>query len=513
MLFTSSLLLALATAAAADTCSAIPDAPNSLRSGNDILSFPLPSTATFADCVSLCCSTSTCVALSFNNPQPAFTSVGGNSCSAGSVCCMLKGVVPPLNASNPWQGAVTSAVLSFAPILAPPPPFPPSQAIAGAVVGANRTVWRGPPGAGDTWPTAWTAAGRTLAWVCDTALGPMGLTEFTGDPYAQALNVSVIVGDPLDWLTLCAPYNASRKEDFGNVKPGGFAEIGGVLYVGATCIDYGFNSTLFVRQRDITGWIASSTDNGLTWANVTSVTSFPGRFSAPTFTSCGRGLPCRDPDSSLDWVYVFFTGSGFNDDTYWENGDATYLARVAPVPAAITSPPAYQYYAGLSADGRAQWSPDATQAQPVMTYGRMMGQNAIHYNAEIGRWLVANYGFVDVVSGNPRPWHQSPWHQLNTLRRSQLVMLEAPEPWGPWSVFYRDDDFGSAWNASGAYGTTFPAAFHKPLAADGTAEMILLFSCGNGLAGCEYKLNYINVTVTLRPSGVAHAARVKARLN
>jgi hypothetical protein len=41
--------------------------------------------------------------------------------------------------------------------------------------------------------------------------------------------------------------------------------------------------------------------------------------------------------------------------------------------------------------------------------------------------------------------------------------------------------------------------------------MILLFSCGNGLAGCEYKLNYVNVSVQLTPSGVEHARRVAAR--
>ena len=493
-----------------ESCTFTADPPTSLRSGGDILSFPLPPDGTLADCVSLCCSTSTCVALSYNNPQPEATRVGGNACGVGSVCCMLKGIVPPLNTSNPWPGTVRSAVINFDAVLAPPPPFPASTAIAGAVVSANRTVWMGPPGAGDTWPSAWTASGRTFAWVCDTALGPMGLTEFTGDPYSSNLNVSVVAADPIDWLTLCAPYNASRREDFGNVKSGGMAEVGGVLYVGATCINYGTDSTLFVRQHDITGFIAASTDNGLTWNNVTSVTGFPGRFSAPTFTSCGQGLPCRDPDSNLEWTYVFFTGAGFNDFTYWENGDASYLARVAPVPASITSPAAYQYFAGPSADGRPQWSPDSTQAQPVMTYGRMMGQNAIHYNAEIGRWLCANYGFVDVVSGNPWPWHQSPWHQLDVRRRTQLVMLEAPQPWGPWSIFYREDDFGSVWNSSGAYGTTFPAAFHRPLAADGTADMILLFACGNGLAGCEYKLNYVPVTVTLTPSGVAHATHARS---
>ena len=424
---------------------------------------------------------------------------------------MFKGIVPPLNATNPWPGAVRTAVLSLGDGPAPTPAFPPSAAIASARVGANHTVWRGAPGAGDTWPSVWAADGRTLAWVCDTALGPMALTELTGDAFQAELSVAVVAPDPLDWLSLCAPYNASTKEDYGNVKPGGMAEVNGTLVVGAACISYGADvgdSTIFVRQIDLAGFVAASTDGGRTWGNVTPVGAFPGRFAAPTFTNCGAGAPCADPDApALSWLYAFFTGAGLDGKTFWENGDVTYLARVAPDAASVARPAAYQYYAGSSggAGARPQWSPDAGQAQPVMAFPRMMGQNAIHYNAQIKRWLVANYGFVN-AAGNPWPWHQLPWHKLDTPRRTQLTMLEAPQPWGPWSLFYRDDDFGGAWNGSGAYGTTFPAAYHRPVRADGSADMVMLFSCGNGLEGCEYKLNYVNVTLQLTAEGVAHAA-------
>ena len=510
MLLRAALLLACSAAAAAQGCSATPDDPSLVRYGEDFLSAPLPPHATFADCVALCCQTSTCLALSFNSPQPETTKVGGTSCLAGGVCCMLKRGVPALG-PNPNPGAVRSAALALGRGAAPAPPFPPSTAVAGAVVASTRTVWNGAPGAGDTWPSVWTADGRTLAWVCDTALGPMGLTELSGDPYAGNLSVTVIAGDPIDWPQLCAPYNASAKRpDAGNVKSGGVAEVGGTLFLGATCIDYGWNSTLFVRQRDIVGFVAASEDAGKTWANVTAVGAFPGRFSAPTFTNCGRGSPCRDPLMNVSWTYVFFTGSGYDDYAYWENGDAHYLARVAPDAESVANPAAYQYWAGYSggAAPRPQWSPDATQAQPVLAFGRMLGQNALHYNAEVGRWLVANYGFVN-AAGNPWPWHQSPWHELGVERHTQLVMLEAPEPWGPWSVFYRDDDFGAAWNGTGGYGTTFPAAFHRPLQPDGRADMIMLFSCGNGASGCVYKLNYVNVSLQLTQEGIAHAAAVR----
>jgi len=35
--------------------------------------------------------------------------------------------------------------------------------------------------------------------------------------------------------------------------------------------------------------------------------------------------------------------------------------------------------------------------------------------------------------------------------------------------------------------------------------MIMLFACGNGGAGCDYMLNYINVTVHLTAAGVEYA--------
>ncbi len=507
------VLAALGAAAAAPSCSVALDDASLVREGADFLSFPFPngSAASLPDCASLCCQTSTCVAFTFAFPQPAAVSVGGGACAAGGACCLLKRAAPAA-AANPHAGAVRSGVLALGRGAAPAPPFAASAAVAGAAVARAPTVWRGPPGAGDTWASVWTAGGRTLAWACDTALGPMGLTEFFGDPYAGNLSVAVVAADPVDWLTLCAPYNVSRKEDFGNVKAGGVAEVGGILYLGATCINYGFDATLFVRQHDIAGFIVASADGGATWRNVTAVGAFPGRFAAPTLTNCGAGAPCRDPDMNVSWIYAFFTGSAFNNFAYWENGDAHFLARVAP-DASVGNPAAYQYFAGYSGGAvpRPQWSPDATQAQPVFAFGRMLGQNDVHYNAEIGRWLVANYGFIN-QAGNPWPWHQDAWHQTGLVRRTQLIMLEAPQPWGPWSIFFRDDDFGAAWNGTGAYGTTFPAAFHRPLQPDGTAEMIMVFSCGNGLAGCEYKLNYVNVTLQLTPTGVAHAAaRAAAR--
>jgi PAN domain len=109
-------------------CGANMDPPGTFREGSDILSFPLPTSATVDDCIALCCQTSTCRAISYNNPQPQYTSVGGNTCPTGSNCCMLKGAVPSLNTSNPWPSVRTGVLnLTYGP--GPDPPFPVSTFI------------------------------------------------------------------------------------------------------------------------------------------------------------------------------------------------------------------------------------------------------------------------------------------------------------------------------------------------------------------------------------------------
>lgn len=62
---------------------------------------------------------------------------------------------------------------------------------------------------------------------------------------------------------------------------------------------------------------------------------------------------------------------------------------------------------------------------------------------------MGNYGFVD-DEVRPRPNHQGCWP--DSAYRSQLTLYEAPEPWGPWSLFHQDDD----WGTYGDYQPSFP---------------------------------------------------------
>jgi hypothetical protein len=126
------------------TCNVTLDPPQVVRWGDDLLSSPLAPTGTLDDCEALCCASATCVAFSFNNPQPNNTCVGGTCCTQGGVCCMLKGVPGGTPRPNPYPGAVQTGGVSQGAGPGPTPPFAPSTLVTGVEWCVSTANW-GPP--------------------------------------------------------------------------------------------------------------------------------------------------------------------------------------------------------------------------------------------------------------------------------------------------------------------------------------------------------------------------------
>ena len=404
---------------------------------------------------------------------------------------MLKsGEALPLRPNTYPLGTVVSGNITGKPPPPPPapgptPPFPQSTAITGVTFG--EVAWWS--GSGDTWPTAVAADGNTYGWDCDSDNGegfsPMSLWRIDGDPTSGALSPKSIVNNAFNYTELCAALGPTGTYPKVNIKPGGMTALSnGDLIVGVSCINYG-DDPAFERQHNLAGFVGrANTRNLSSWANLTSVGSFSGRFAAPVFVSCGRA---NDGDCLADGVlYVFFPGS-FNDESYWDNNDAHFLARVAP--SSVADPSAYEFFTGLNDEGAATWSPDSSQAEAPIVFPRMLGLNAVSYHPFLKKFLLANFGFID-NAGVPRPWHQKPFMSPH---RTQLIMLEASHPWGPWSMFYRSDDSPPA---PGLYTPTFPSALMKP-PVDGVAELTMVFACLDGAPNCRYTLNWVPVNFTL----------------
>lgn len=303
-------------------------------------------------------------------------------------------------------------------------------------------------GDGDMWPITWAEDGHCYGGAGDNLGSPMNFWRIEGAWLGPGMHLV----HPL-------PVDPARYCPSNSIKPAGLLHFDGVMYFAVECMNYG-DSPDFNRQHNLNGWIVTSRDYGKTWdPEATPTDFFTGRVASCHFIQCGRGR-----DNIRDgYVYANFPGVGDDGESYWENGDYILLGRVPAE--GLLDRAAWEFWCEASSEGSARWSKDDADAQAIFRYPRMTGEDHITYNPGLGRYLLGNYGFLD-EEGRPRPYHQLPWPQ--SVWRSQLTLFEAPRPWGPWSLFHLDDDWGT-------YGDYQPCFSPKFMNEDGT-DMILLSS-------------------------------------
>ena len=291
---------------------------------------------------------------------------------------------------------------------------------------------------------------------------------------------------------------SSGQQLINNVKPTTLLSVDGNVYWGITCMDYGDNRQ-FQRQRNFHAGIAKATDSqGQVWNfSATPSTFFSGRLAAPMFIQYGK-----DYQDAVDgFVYAHFPVA--NDDltggtaqSLWDNNDDVLLGRVPKSEILIRDQ--WQFWRGAgvqpqpgkvvgdvgdanNSDGA--WTSDESGAVSVMHWPQMIGMNQVNYHRPSGRYLIANYGFID-HDGQPRPWHQKP--KAPGGHRTQLTMFEAPQPWGPFSIFHRDDDWRSPDGAPGAYCPVFPPKWMEPT----SALMVSAQCCAARASGTLHHYNF-----------------------
>lgn len=318
------------------------------------------------------------------------------------------------------------------------PPYEKSDYIEGVLFDRFRYH----SGEGDMWPLTWAEDDMIYAGAGDNRGCPMNIWKiktfrFLPDSLTCTGHwcMDTVNEQPVDLKKYCmnpmAPY----------VKPSGILDIGGCLYLSVEAQNYGDNP-YFCRQRNIHGWIVKSLDGGKSFEQETTPWNFfEGRLSSCHFLQFGRGYSgARD-----DYVYAYFPCDLEDGNSYWENNDALLLGRV-PV-RQISARNSWEFYCGKD-PACPEWSKKEELARPVFTYYKMTGANHVVYNAGIKRYMMGNYSFVD-ENMNPRPVHQMRYPESHY---SQLTLYEAPEPWGPWRLFYQDD----RWGSYGDYQPNFP---------------------------------------------------------
>jgi hypothetical protein len=343
-------------------------------------------------------------------------------------CCALgsAGFVVTTAAAQPAPGNPQSI-----------PPYPESKLITGVIWDKYRLH----KGDGDMWPITWAVDDNLYGSAGDNHHSPMNYWKVVGKPYYFSLYL--LDNLPIDPAVYCQRPHVDPKR---GVKPAGLISVGGVLYYAVETINYG-DDPKFNRQHNISGWIITSTDLGRTWdRSATAQDFFSGRFASIHFLQFGKDYG----GSRDDYVYAYFPAAD-DGNSYWENGDQILLGRVPKDK--ITVHQAWEFFAGADDSKEAHWSSNGELAQPVFRYFHMTGENHVSYDKGIKRYLMGNYSFMD-EAGNPRPYHQIKANQGFNVSAcpSQLTLYEAPEPWGPWSLFYRNDD----WGKCGDYQPSFP---------------------------------------------------------
>jgi hypothetical protein len=346
-------------------------------------------------------------------------------------------------------------------------------------------------------PTVWSDDGSTYVLMDDGGtdvpvaggLWRQSLAKITGAPPKLKFR---LVGDP----TAPAPHTWSQiggnpDNDDGPLGPYysiGFAEAGGIFYATQ---QRNWNWNANGPFTDLVG-IAYSKDHGKTWRFPKK--SFPPPLGNLAFVD-GGGPGGAYPDG---YMYAIGTEREFN-------ASHLLLGRVRTGVANVTDPGQWQWFAGTSADGTPAWSSTVSAAQGVLTWASHITYPQMAYDPGLHRYLLTfTYSYS---SHTPAVWKNG----------AQLVIADAPEPWGPFSFVATSRYFGP----SNGYGAGFPSQWISP---DGST---LWLKWAANFAGCAkgldcsgaYGFNVAQVRLTTpAPAKVpakakvaqARVARVKA---
>ncbi|MFQ5494314.1 MAG: hypothetical protein ACE5EX_02940 [Phycisphaerae bacterium] len=163
----------------------------------------------------------------------------------------------------------------------------------------------------------------------------------------------------------------------------------------------------------------ASSDRGITWTGVDWMfEGLGGSFSVPSFLNFGRDYRgARDE-------YVYLYAPDARGVYAW--GDGIELARVPRQ--SMLQQSAYEFFAGLDPAGNPLWVDLANiaQRQNVITDADQ-GGGRIHWNVRVVYVAGQVNRYVAV-------YKRASSSSTSIFGASDLIMLDAPEPWGPWTT-------------------------------------------------------------------------------
>lgn len=289
-------------------------------------------------------------------------------------------------------------------------PYPSSKVITGIEWAPAESVIRRARGS-DNWPLTWAdddnlytayGDGRGFEPLIDEKLS-LGLARISGPP------------DKFTAVNLRVPTLEQRGDGAGGMKASGLLMVDGMLY-------------LLARNAD-NARLAWSADHGRTWT--WSDWTFSTSFGCPTFLNYGRNnAGARD-----GYVYIY----SHDNDSAYRPADRMVLARVPHE--RITRRDAYEFFAGLDAEGRPTWSAEIARRAAVFTHAGRCYRSSVNYHAPLGRYL-----WCQTLPGDDPRF------------AGGFGIYDAPKPWGPWTTVF----FTPHWDIGPGESASLPTKWTSP---------------------------------------------------
>ena len=303
-------------------------------------------------------------------------------------------------------------------------PYSPSSVIRGIEWAPADTIIRQASGS-DNWPITWANDDNLY-----TAYGDgWGFEPKTKKKLS--LGIVKIVGSPPDLRGVNIRTDTGERIGQGpkGAKASGMLCVDGVLY-------------MLVRNTG-NSQIAWSRDYGKSWKWCD--WKFTTSFGAPTFLNFGKNYTgARD-----NFVYLY----SHDSDSAYEPAGSMVMARVDK--GQIRNQKAYEFFEGLDNSGKPIWTKDIQEMKAVFINPGSCYRSGISYNAGLKRYLWCQILPFSKDKRGPR-------------FQGGLGIYDAPEPWGPWTTVY----YNQQWDVGPGETSSLPT---KWMSSDGRT-CYLLFS-------------------------------------
>ncbi len=268
-------------------------------------------------------------------------------------------------------------------------------------------VSMGRPHHGDLWPMSWADDGKLYAAVGDG-------TGFNQEKDLYTLCMAFEVDPERNCFAGrdLAPgtfRNLGSYGDLPNYKPTGMFAANGKLYLFIQDLSPQWRIGIAKNAK-----LLVSCDSGDSWEDIGVL--FPDKFTTPTFLQAGQGYS----DAEDDYAYLY--SPKYN----WFEEDELFLARV-PM-SQIDNRDAYEFFCGKQVE---KWTGDIADMRPVFHCApKYVQQCEVVYIKPLKRYIMVQWR-LGTKECNPNNDHYS-----------ELYLLESPRPWGPWSLFHYDKNWG-----------------------------------------------------------------------